>query len=139
MGVVREGSMATVFKAKDQETGQIVVVKVHKPEARKAMEKLESQHRDFTEGQITAAFDHPNVVKCYDHGKIGDAPYLVLEYLEGVTLANLMGAGSNRLEGHRLSFALQAASALCMCMPGDLCTTTSARRTCLLPRRTRSD
>ena len=112
MGVVREGSMSTIIKAKDQKTGQVVVVKVHKPEARKAVEKLESRHRDFTEGQITAAFDHPNVVKCYDHGKLGETPYLVLEYLEGVTLANLMGGDSKRLQGHRLSLVRQAAAAL---------------------------
>jgi len=112
LGVVREGSMSTIFKARDQATGRIVAVKVHKPEARKAVDKLESQYRDFTEGQITAAFDHPNVVKCYDHGKLGDTPYLVLEYLEGVMLAGLMTGGSKRLEGHRLSFVRQAAAAL---------------------------
>jgi serine/threonine protein kinase len=112
MGVVREGSMSTIFKARDQATGRIVAVKVHKPEARKAVDKLESQYRDFTEGQITAAFDHPNVVKCYDHGKLGDTPYLVLEYLEGVMLAGLMTGGSKRLQGHRVSFVRQAAAAL---------------------------
>jgi len=112
MGVVREGSMSTIVKARDQETGRVVAVKVHKPEARKAVEKLESQYRDFTEGQITAAFDHPNVVKCYDHGKLGDVPYLVLEYLEGVTLGSLMAGDSQRLEGQRLSFVRQAAAAL---------------------------
>jgi len=112
MGVVREGSMSTIIKAKDQKTGQIVAVKVHNPESRKAVDKLEAQFRDFTEGQITAAFDHPNVVKCYDHGKLGDTPYLVLEYLEGVTLGNLMTGDSTRLEGHRLSLVRQAAAGL---------------------------
>jgi len=112
MGVVREGSMSTIIKARDQRTGQTVIVKIHKPQARKAVEKLESQYRDFTEGQVTAAFDHPNVVKCYDHGKLGDTPYLVLEYLEGVTLASLMTGDSKRLEGQRLSFVRQAAAAL---------------------------
>lgn len=112
MGVVREGSMASIFKARDQKTGRLVAVKVHKPGARKAVDKLESQYRDFTEGQITAAFDHPNIVKCYDHGKLGDTPYLVLEYIDGVTLASLMGGDSKRFDGHRMSFVLQAASAL---------------------------
>jgi len=112
IGVIREGSMSRIFKAKHQETGRIVAVKVHKPQARKAVEKLESQFRDFTEGEITAAFDHPNVVKCLDHGKLGSTPYLVLEYLEGMTLASLMGADSKRLQGKRMRYVRQAATAL---------------------------
>jgi len=112
IGVIREGSMARIFKARHQETGRIVAVKVLKPEARKAIEKLESQFRDFTEGEITAAFEHPNVVKCYEHGRLGPVPYLVLEYLEGMTLASLMAGGSQRLEGRRLDFLRQAAEGL---------------------------
>ncbi len=112
LGVIRQGSMSTIFKAKHQTTGQAVVVKVHKPEAKKSMEKLESQYRDLTEGEITASFDHPNVVKCFSHGMLGDAPFLVLEYLEGMTLASLMGGGSQRLAGKRLSLVRQAAEGL---------------------------
>ena len=112
LGAVREGSMSVIFKARDQDTGQVVVVKVHKPTAKKAMEKLESQYRDFSEGQITASFNHLNVVKCLDHGEIAGTPYLVLEYLEGQTLAGLMLGDSKRLGGRRLSYALQAASGL---------------------------
>ncbi len=112
MGILRQGSMAVIFKARDRETGRIVAVKVLKPEARKTIEKVESLYRDFTEGQVTAAFDHPNVVKCFDHGQLGTTPYLVLEYLEGVTLASLMGGDSKRLDGQRLSFLHQAAAGL---------------------------
>jgi len=112
VGVVREGSMSVIFKARQQGTGQIVVVKFHKPAAKKAMEKLETQFRDFTEGQITATFDHPNVVKCLDHGELAGTPYLVLEYLEGQTLAGLTVGDSRRLTGRRLSYVLQAAAGL---------------------------
>ena len=112
MGLVREGSMSSIFKAREKETGRIVAIKIHKPQARKAMEKLEAHYRDFTEGQITASFDHPNVVKCFHHGEVGGAHYLVLEYLEGMTLASLMGGDSKRLEGRRLAYVRQAAGAL---------------------------
>jgi serine/threonine protein kinase len=112
LGTVREGSMSTILKARKQATGRIVAIKVHKPQARKAMEKLEAQYRDFTEGQITASFDHPNVIKCFDHGEGGGTHYLVLEYLEGMTLASLMAGDSKRLEGRRLAYVRQAAAAL---------------------------
>jgi len=104
--------MSTIFKAIHQETGRIVAVKVHKPEARQNVERLESHFRDVTEGEITASFDHPNVVTCLEHGKLGSTPYLVLEYLQGMTLASLLGGDSKRLEGKRLAVIRQAAEAL---------------------------
>jgi len=110
--VIRQGSMSTIFKGRDRKTRRLVAIKVHKPEARKAVERLESRHRDFTEGQIACAFDHPNVVKCLDYGKLAGNDYVVMEYLEGVTLLSLMTGKSQRLNGKRLSFLQQAASGL---------------------------
>jgi len=112
LGVIRQGSMSTVFKGRDRKTRRLVAIKIHKPEARKAVERLESRHRDFTEGQITRAFDHPNVIKCLDHGNLAGNDYVVTEYLEGVTLASLMSGKSRRLNGKRLSYLHQAASGL---------------------------
>jgi len=112
MGMIREGSMAKIFKAGNQETGQIVALKVLKPTARRVVEKLEAHFRDFTEGQITASMDHPNVIKCFDHGQVGDLPYVVLEYLDGMTLASLLGGDSSRLVGKRLAILEQTAAGL---------------------------
>jgi serine/threonine protein kinase len=112
IGVIREGSMSRIFKARHQETGRVVAVKVHKPEARKSVEKLETEFRDFTEGEITASFDHANVVKCFEHGKLGGAPYLVLEYLDGMTLSSLMAGDSKRMDGKRLGYVREAAAGL---------------------------
>jgi len=112
LGLIREGSMSKIFKARYQETGRIFAIKVHKPEARKHIAKLESAYRDFTEGEITASLNHPNIVECFDHGQLGEVPYLVLEYLEGVTLASLLGGDNQRLVGKRLRYVRQAAAAL---------------------------
>jgi len=112
LGVIRRGSMSVIFRGRDRKTDRIVAVKIHKPEARKAVERLESRYRDFTEGQITAAFDHPNIVKCFGCGDLGGNHYLVLEYLEGVPLASLMAGKSKRLQGARLRLLHQSAAAL---------------------------
>jgi serine/threonine protein kinase len=112
LGVIREGSMSVIFRAKERQTGRTVAVKVYKPGARKAIEKIETLYRDLTEGQVTAAFDHPNIVTCLAHGDLAGAPYVVLEYLEGMTLSSLMVADSRRLEGRRLSFVRDGAAAL---------------------------
>jgi serine/threonine protein kinase len=112
LGTIREGNTSVIFKAREQATGRIVAVKVGKPAARKAAEKPDSRHRDFTEGQIIASLDHPNIVTCLGHGDLAGAPYLVMEYLEGTTLANLAGGGGARLAGRRLSFVRQSAAAI---------------------------
>ena len=112
LGTIREGSMSIIFRARHRQTGRIVAVKVHKPEARRAVARLEARYRGLTEGQITALFDHPNVIRCFDHGNLAGTPYLVLEYLEGLTLASLMAGDSKRLEGQRLAYLRQGAVAL---------------------------
>jgi len=112
LGVLREGSMSVILKAQNEETGDIVALKIHKASARRTMARLESKHRDFNEGEITQAFDHPNVIKCFGHGEAGGTDYLVMEYLDGMTLSTLTETDSRRLVGHRLSFLCQAAGGL---------------------------
>jgi len=115
LGVLREGSMSVILKAQREETGDIVALKIPKASARRTIIRLESRHRDFNEGEITQAFDHPNVIKCFEHveaGGAGGPDYLVLEYLDGMTLLTLMETDSRRLTGHRLSFLCQAACGL---------------------------
>jgi len=112
LGVIRDGGTSIVFKAKEQQTGRIVAVKVYKPGGRKAGAHRDAAHRDVTEGQIVASLNHPNTVKCLGHGLLADTPYLVLEYLEGTTLALLLAGGRKRLAGHRLTIVRQGAAAL---------------------------
>lgn len=112
LGVLREGSMSVILKAQNEETGDIVALKIHKASARRTIARLESKHRDFNEGEITQAFDHPNVIKCFEHGEAGGSDYIVLEYLDGMTLSTLTETDSRRLVGHRLSFLCQAAGGL---------------------------
>jgi len=112
IGLVRQGSMSVIYKATDRTTGRLVAIKLHKPEARKTIEKLESRFRDLNEGQITASFDHPNVVKCIQHGDLGGTHFVVMEYLEGMTLAGLTAGDSHKLDGRRLAFVRQAAAGI---------------------------
>ena len=112
LGVLREGSMSVILKAQNEETGDIVALKVHKASARRTIARLESRHRDFNEGQITQAFDHPNVIKCFGHGETGRTDYLVLEYLDGMPLSTLTETDSRRLAGRRLSYLCQSAGGL---------------------------
>jgi serine/threonine protein kinase len=112
LGVIRQGSLSMIFKAREQASGRIVAVKVQKPAARKAGDHPDGAHPQRTEGQMLASLDHENVIRCFSHGFLAESPYLVMEYVEGVTLSTLMGAESNRLDGMRLGIVRQAAAGL---------------------------
>lgn len=81
------GGMAIVYKAKDLILNRPVAVKV-----------LRSQFggdEDFVnrfrrEAQAVASLSHPNVVGVYDVGQEGDTHYMVMEYIEGYTLKELI-------------------------------------------------
>ncbi|MCX5685825.1 MAG: protein kinase, partial [Planctomycetota bacterium] len=113
LGVISQGSLSMIFKAREQASGRVVAVKVQKPAARKAGERPDVAHLVMTEGQVVSSLSHPNVVRCFTHGLLAENPYVVLEYVEGVPLAMLMGENvRSRLDGHRLSIVRQGAAAL---------------------------
>ena len=126
VGLMREGSMSRIFRGRELETGRAVAVKVQKTESRKTIEKIEGRYRDFTEGQITASFDHANIVKCFAHGEIDSNAYLVLEYLDGMTLTTLMQTGSQFLIGRRVALMQLSAAGLAH-VHAPMCTSTDTR------------
>ena len=67
--------------------------------------------RFFTEARASNAIRHPNIVEIFDSGTLDTgAPYIIMEHLEGETLAARMVRGLAL--GQALDFACQAASAL---------------------------
>jgi serine/threonine protein kinase len=112
LGVIRQGSLSMIFKAREQATGRIVAVKVHKPAARKAGDRPDVAHLTLTEGQVVASLNHPNVVRCFTHGFLAEMPYAVLEYIEGAPLSSLTGADAGQLAGLKLEIVRQAAMGL---------------------------
>jgi len=89
---IGSGGMGEVFRATDALLGRPVAVKlVHPVEPRKRQEITESFLR---EARISAAIAHPNVVQILDFGVHEEsAPFIVMELLEGESLADLMGRG----------------------------------------------
>jgi serine/threonine-protein kinase len=82
-----QGGMATVDLAEDTELGRRVAVK-------RLFASLAGdyvfQQRFFREAKLAAALSHPNLVTVYDVGEENGLPYIVMEYVEGETLAELM-------------------------------------------------
>ncbi|MDD4689650.1 MAG: Stk1 family PASTA domain-containing Ser/Thr kinase [Eubacteriales bacterium] len=77
------GGMAEVYKAKCRLLNRFVAVKILKQEYINDEEFLA---RFKTESQAAASLSHHNIVSIYDVGRDGDCNYIVMEYIEGITL-----------------------------------------------------
>jgi tRNA A-37 threonylcarbamoyl transferase component Bud32 len=85
--IIGEGGMATVYRAQDIMLGRTVAVKVlHE---RRADDKA-FLARFYREAQAAANLDHPNIVSVYDIGQDGKRHYIVMEYVEGRNLKELI-------------------------------------------------
>ena len=77
------GGMSDVYKAKDHTLGRFVAIKVLKPEF---SEDVNFVTKFRTEAQSAAGLEHPNIVNIYDVGSENGMHYIVMEYVEGITL-----------------------------------------------------
>jgi serine/threonine protein kinase/Tfp pilus assembly protein PilF len=79
------GGMSTVFKAHGaRDKNRIVAVKVLKDE----LSRRESNRKRFKqEGTIIDKLDHPNIIKIFERGEYHEKLFIVMEYVEGRTLA----------------------------------------------------
>lgn len=83
MGKIGTGGMSDVYKAMDLTLGRNVAIKVLKPEF---SEDLNFVTKFRTEAQSAAGLEHPNIVNIYDVGSERGMHYIVMEYVEGITL-----------------------------------------------------
>jgi len=79
------GAMSAVWLAEDEELGRRVAVKTLAPAADRA--------RFEREAKAAAALAHPNICALYDYGEADGKPFMVLEYLPGGSLAELLTPG----------------------------------------------
>jgi serine/threonine protein kinase len=80
---VAEGGMGAVYKARHQETGQVVAIKIVPSDAARTPLLLRRFEQEF---KAASLIDHPNVVKAIDYCGTGPSPFLVMEFVEGETL-----------------------------------------------------
>ncbi|MGA9800416.1 MAG: protein kinase [Terriglobales bacterium] len=88
---VGAGGMGEVYSARDTRLDRIVAIKIlptHRSSQTDARERFER------EGRAIAALNHPHICQLYDVGTEGPISYLVLEFLEGESLADRLGRGA---------------------------------------------
>jgi eukaryotic-like serine/threonine-protein kinase len=102
------GGMGEVYRARDTRLDRIVAIKIlpshlsHDPTLRQRFER---------EAKTISSLNDPHICILYDVGQQGGADYLVMEYLEGETLAQRLQKGPLPLE-QALLYAIQIAGAL---------------------------
>jgi eukaryotic-like serine/threonine-protein kinase len=89
------GGMGEVYRARDSRLDRTVAIKVL-PEH--LSEKPEAKERFDREARAISSLSHPNICHLYDVGQQGGISYLVMEYLEGETLADRLRKGPLPLE-----------------------------------------
>src|SRR5207237_5511072 len=96
-GVVGRGGMAEVYRARDLRLDRIVAIKTLRPDLAR---DHTFQARFRREAQSAASLNHPSIVAVYDTGEDNSTgttvPYIVMEYVDGRTVRDLL------IEGHRL-------------------------------------
>ncbi len=103
------GGSAHVYLADDVSLHRRVAIKVLHP----ALAADESFLRRFrAEARAVAALNHPNVLQVYDSGEEYGQPYLVLEYLDGGSLRELLDAGFRLSPAQAVEVGSQAAAGL---------------------------
>ncbi len=83
VGKAGSGGMSDVYKAKDHTLGRYVGIKVLKQEF---SDDVNFVTKFRTEAQSAAGLEHPNIVNIYDVGSENSIHYIVMEYVEGITL-----------------------------------------------------
>lgn len=104
---VAQGGMGTVYRAVHVRLGKEVALKVIRGRA-----GPEAAARFEREARAAGRLDHPNVVRALDAGEVGGTPFLVMEFVPGRTLAQLVRAEGPLPLARACALARQVAAGL---------------------------
>jgi serine/threonine-protein kinase len=104
-----QGGMAQVYKGTDTVLGRPVAIKILAAQYAKDQSFVDRFRR---EAQSAARLNHPNVVGVYDTGSDDGTQYIVMEYVEGRTLADFLSSGGSLLPER----AVELASSVCIAL-----------------------
>jgi len=108
-GRVGQGGMAVVFSGMDTVLRRRVAIKVLRPELAADADFVQ---RFYTEAQHAAKLSHPNIVNIYDVGREGESYFIVMELVDGATLAEMIESDGRLPENVAIDFAAQICNGL---------------------------
>jgi tetratricopeptide (TPR) repeat protein/tRNA A-37 threonylcarbamoyl transferase component Bud32 len=89
LDVIGEGAMGVVYRGRDPDLDRVVAIKVRRSQSRLDPDGEERMRR---EAQALARLTHPNVVAVYETGRDDRTTYIVMEHVEGTSLADWLTA-----------------------------------------------
>lgn len=108
--LVGVGGMANVYRGVDEKTGNAIAVKVLKEEF---LDNEELVRRFKNESKAISILNHPNIVKVYDVSVTDKLQYIVMEYVDGITLKEYLKQRGGALTWKEtVHFATQVLGAL---------------------------
>jgi serine/threonine-protein kinase len=108
LGTIGKGGMGVVYRARDRQLDEVVALKVLRSEVLKDDPTLLDRFKQ--EIKLARRITHRNVLRTHDFGETAGTPYISMEYLEGVTLKDLI-RGKGALP---LPVGLRIAKQMCM-------------------------
>jgi HAMP domain-containing protein len=87
-GTLGRGGMGVVYRARDRKLDEVVALKLLRPEALAADPTLLDRFKQ--EIKLARRITHRNVLRTHDFGEAGGVPYISMEYVEGVTLKDVI-------------------------------------------------
>ena len=115
IGRVGQGSMSKVWRARDPSTDRMYAIKVlDREKTRKLEERFLSKGLERpSEAEVALQLDHPRIVKTLETGTtIDDETFLVMEFVEGVSLSFLIDTQNEHMQQGRLRFLIELGEAL---------------------------
>jgi len=114
--IIRElgrGSMGIVYAAIDPLIGRMVAIKtIRLDEHGDAEARAELTRRLYREAQSAGILSHPGIITIHDVGERGNVAYIVMEYVDGTNLEEVLASGVPQHSNTLLSILGQAAAAL---------------------------
>ena len=108
--VIGRGGMGTVYKARDRELAEDIAIKLLLPESLRGDPTLVERFK--TEIRLARRISHANVVRTHDFGERDGTYYVTMEYVEGITLRELMDLRQRLSPSATLGIAQQLAASL---------------------------
>jgi protein kinase-like protein len=109
LGEAGHGSMGNVYKARDRETGEIVALKLLKPEIASDQAMMD---RFKNELLFARKITHKNVCRVYEFNRVGGIAYTSMEFVEGESLRSVLNRFGALTQKKATDLALQICSGL---------------------------
>src|SRR6267154_796357 len=106
---IGSGGMGEVYKAEDTKLGRNVAIKLLPPDIQ---QDTNARRRFFHEAQSASSLNHPNIVTIYAIEEVDGRDFIVMEYVEGQTLRELIERDGALPLARLLEVGIQAADAL---------------------------